>query len=83
VIGNPGIIEEITKIKRDPSKGWHPTKNGKLKPQEFLPGSDEKIYWKCKKVPSHIWKASIYNRSKLHGTGCPYCAGRKMKNISA
>ena len=58
------------------SMEWHPTKNGKLKPRDVMPGSDKKVWWKCKK--GHEWKASIYSRNKK--TKCPFCSGRKINS---
>lgn len=51
------------------SAQWHPTKNGKLTPQEESPFSHKKVWWICSK--GHEWQAKISNRS--NGTGCPFC----------
>jgi len=51
---------------------WHPTKNGKLTPEDITSGSNKKVWWLCKR--GHEWEAVIYSRS--NGNGCPYCAGR-------
>jgi very-short-patch-repair endonuclease len=53
------------------AKEWHPTKNGKLKPEDFTKGSSKKIWWLCSQ--GHEFKVIIGSRSK--GTGCPYCSG--------
>jgi hypothetical protein len=58
----------------DIAKEWHPTKNGQLTPKAVTPGSDRKIWWICSK--GHSWRAIIYDRTKKHHTGCPYCAGK-------
>lgn len=42
-------------------------------PSLFLPTSEQKVWWKCKK--GHEWKASICSR--VSGCGCPYCSGRR------
>jgi hypothetical protein len=54
------------------AKEWHPTKNGKLKPEDVVNGTHRKAWWKCSNFPSHIWEASIGSRSN-NGRGCPYC----------
>ena len=36
---------------------WHPDRNGDLKPTDFTPGSDEKVWWLCEK--GHEWEATI------------------------
>ena len=43
-----------------------------LKPEDFMPNSNKKVWWKCSK--GHEWQAIIQDRNK--GTGCPYCSGR-------
>ncbi len=51
------------------SKEWHPTKNGKLTPNNITPGSNKKVWWQCKR--GHEWQTTVANRSV--GRGCPYC----------
>ena len=53
---------------------WHPTKNGELTPQDVLPGSGKKVWWKCEK--GHEWEASILSRTQ--GSGCPVCANQTI-----
>ena len=57
------------------AKEWHPTKNGNLKPEDIIPGSDKKIWWICPKGHEYIQKAIQRTRAKQ---GCPYCSGRKV-----
>jgi hypothetical protein len=56
-------------------KEWH-SKNEK-KPEEYVPGSNEKVWWICKR--KHEWKTSIAHRS-LSGRGCPYCTNQSSRN---
>ena len=56
------------------AKEWHPTKNGKLTPNDVTAGSNKKVWWMDKY--GHEWEAIISSRSR--GRGCPYCAGRKV-----
>lgn len=58
------------------AKEWHLNKNSKLTPSGVLPGSDQKVWWKCKK--NHEWKAGVATRRR--GNGCPYCANKKTNN---
>ena len=58
------------------AKEWHPTKNGNLRPNNFVVGSSKKIWWKCKKGADHIWRREIVARTG--GEGCPYCSGHKV-----
>lgn len=52
---------------------WHPEKNSERGPNEYLPGSNAKVWWKCKK--GHEWPAVISDRKK---NGCPYCSGQRV-----
>lgn len=52
------------------AKEWCQPHNGTLRPQDFTPGSDEKVWWehKC----GHIWRAAISSRAGGK-RGCPKC----------
>lgn len=54
---------------------WHPSKNPTLKPQDFIAGSPQRVWWKCEKGPDHEWETKIVGRLR---TGCPYCDGKKL-----
>lgn len=54
---------------QDLVKEWHPTRNLPLTPEQVLPGSEKKVWWKC--VQGHEWQAEI--RSRVSGCGCPVC----------
>jgi very-short-patch-repair endonuclease len=64
----------LTTVNPRLAKEWHPDKNGSLTPNDITYGSNKKIWWKCEK--GHEWQADICSRTT--GTGCPYCAGRKV-----
>jgi hypothetical protein len=49
---------------------WHPTLNGELRPDQFLPKSNKTAWWLCKN--SHTWKSNINSRSAGR-CGCPDC----------
>lgn len=54
---------------------WDYDKN-KLSPEQFLPSSNKRVFWKCKK--GHEWPAIINSRTrKERPTQCPYCAGKR------
>ena len=55
---------------------WHPTKNGPLKPQEILPGSNKKIWWRCTK--GHQYITPISRRTQKNPSGCPFCTNKKL-----
>lgn len=60
----------------DLAKEWHPSKNGKLTPDLFVPGSSEVVWWLCPQCGNE-WRASIVNRAKGHG--CDICATARRK----
>src|SRR5262245_28146044 len=55
---------------------WHPTKNGDLRPEDVVAGSNKKVWWKCPKADDHEWEAVIASRAG--GTGCPCCRNVKV-----
>lgn len=54
----------------DLARQWHPTRNSGKRPEDFLPKSNEKVWWQCPVDPSHEWEAVIASR---HKAGCPHC----------
>jgi hypothetical protein len=69
----------LTLAKANPAflSEWDNELNGEKQPSNYTVGSDRTVWWRCKKNPAHSWDASISNRY-YGGTGCPYCAGRKV-----
>ncbi len=55
-------------------KEWDWEKNRPLKPFEILPGSHKRVWWKC--AAGHSWQAVV--KSRTSGSGCPFCANRKV-----
>lgn len=53
---------------------WHPTKNGVLTPKDVVPGTKRKVWWCCSH--GHEWQASV--ASRVAGSGCPVCVGKKI-----
>jgi hypothetical protein len=54
---------------------WDYERNGDLNPTDVTVHCGKKVWWRCKKDPSHSWQATVNDRSS--GTGCPFCSGRK------
>jgi hypothetical protein len=52
---------------------WDRALNGDLAPEDVLPGSKRRVWWRCSKDPSHLWLAQIKHRAR-RGQGCPTCA---------
>ena len=55
---------------------WHPRENGDLTPNDVAYGSGIKRWWEC--LEGHVWQASPNSRTSGNGTGCPYCAGKRV-----
>jgi len=53
---------------------WHPTRNDRT-PWDVTPGSDYPAWWSCSEH-GHEWQAAV--KSRTRGSGCPYCAGKKV-----
>ena len=53
---------------------WHPNKNRDLDLQTITKWSNRKVWWKCSK--GHEWEATVGSRNR--GSGCPYCANKKI-----
>jgi len=57
---------------------WHPSKNGGTTPDQVVPGTHRKAWWKCPKGPDHEWEYPVYYRTASKWqSGCPFCSGRK------
>ena len=69
----PGETDLAT-LRPDLASQWHPEKNGKLTPANISPGSEKRVWWLCDK--GHDYQSIVFSRAD--GTGCPYCAGKKV-----
>ena len=56
---------------------WNFEKNDVLRPEQFLPSSAKKVWWKCCK--GHEWQATINHRS--NGRGCPICDSERKTSF--
>lgn len=56
------------------ARQWHPTKNGALTPSDVVPGSNQSVWWVCPR--GHEWRTQV--KSRINGSGCPVCAGKKI-----
>jgi len=75
------ITNSLQTINPKLASEWHPTKNRDLTPNKILAGSGKKVWWKCNKDNDHEWDAVCKARlgyKKRKGSGCPYCARRKV-----
>lgn len=56
---------------------WNHEKNKELTPNDVLPNSDKKVWWKCNK--GHEWQATVGHRS--NGRGCPICDSERKTSM--
>jgi len=54
---------------------WHGEKNGALTPQAVGAYSNRQVWWTCEQ--GHAYRSTVAHRTRM-GSGCPYCAGRKV-----
>ncbi len=52
----------------EPAAEWNYERNEGLKPEQFLPKSGKKVWWRCA-ICGHEWETEIRNRTNGHG--CP------------
>lgn len=67
-------INDLATIHPELISQWHPSKNGALRPEDVMPGTRRKVWWKCEK--GHEWQAPVCSRSA--GRGCPVCANKTV-----
>jgi hypothetical protein len=56
----------------DVAREWHRSRNGGLGPEDVSSGSGRVVWWQCRAVSGHCWRASVNNRVR-RASGCPYC----------
>ena len=79
ICSNKIVLEGYNDLKTTHPKiasEWDCEKNDGLLPSLVSSGSNKKVWWKCSK--GHEWEAIISNRTKVNGTGCPYCSNQKV-----
>ncbi|GHV10515.1 hypothetical protein FACS1894219_00070 [Clostridia bacterium] len=62
-------ISDLATIRPFIAEQWDYEKNKGLTPQDILPGSNRKVWWKCS--CGNSWDATVLSRSV--GSGCPKC----------
>lgn len=70
----PGENDLATRFP-DIAAQWHPHRNGVLTPREVTPYANRKVWWRCEE--GHSYQAAVAART-MRGSGCPYCAGKKV-----
>ncbi len=67
------VTNSLANLFPDLVKEWHPNLNGKLTPNEIMPGTRVPIWWKCDKGPDHEWKTDGAWGRANRKYGCPFC----------
>lgn len=64
------------------AREWHPTRNRPLTPRDLVPGSAKRVYWRCQRDRSHVWRTSpnarVTGARRDRVRACPFCAGRRV-----
>lgn len=81
--GNKVVIEgknDLATTHPQLAKEWHPTKNGKLTPQQISAGGNKKVWWLCPQ--GHEYKATPGHRTCEKGTNCPVCVSGRQTSFA-
>src|SRR6266852_2788894 len=72
----PSTTNSLASVLPDLGDEWHRELNRHLAPDGVTACSNRRVWWRCRKDPSHVWKAVIQSRTK--GAGCPFCSGNRV-----
>lgn len=73
-------VNDLKTLEPELAKEWNYERNRDLLPEQFLPKSSKKVWWKCKRCGCE-WAATINSRTSGHG--CPDCwNSRRSATIS-
>ncbi len=61
----------------DLAKEWNYEKNQEITPEDVMPNSGKKVWWKCNK--GHEWQQKIYHRN--NGVNCPICKSERNTSL--
>lgn len=64
---------DLATVDPELAQEWDTARNGKLTPQDVLPGTEKKVWWVC--GHGHHWRAAVSARTNRQ-SGCPYCSGK-------
>jgi hypothetical protein len=59
------------------AREWHDWRNGELRPDDLVGGSNRSVWWRCAKGPDHEWRGVVAARAK-RGIGCPFCSNQRV-----
>jgi hypothetical protein len=61
---------------------WHPSKNGKLRPDKVSAKSGRRVWWRCAHNVKHTWRTSVRHRTGSE-SGCPRCYKDRLADRAA
>lgn len=70
----PSPTTSLRARRPDVAAEWHPTKNGKLSPDDVMCRTLRRVWWQCGRDPAHVWQTTVATRVKAK-IGCSICAG--------
>lgn len=70
------VTNSLATLFPDIASQLHPKKNGDLKAENIVAGSDRKVWWQCQKFSEHEWTTTVYQRTH-EKTNCPKCKPQK------
>lgn len=60
---------------------WHPTRNGRLTPEDVSAHANKRVWWRCRGRPAHVWAEKISSRvmaaARWRRRECRFCAASK------
>lgn len=68
-------VNDLASVFPNVAAQWHPTKNENTTLDSVSAFSNRRVWWICEK--GHEYRSVIAHRTNM-GSGCPYCAGRKI-----
>lgn len=63
-------VTDLLSVNPTLASEWHPTKNSPLTPSEVKAGTNQRVWWQCKK--GHEWQSQVNWRN--NGNGCSICS---------
>lgn len=70
-----GGVNDLRTVYPQIAAEWHPEKNGDLTPDQIAPYSNRYVWWRCPR--GHDYHMMVNSRTQ-RGSGCPYCAGKRV-----
>jgi hypothetical protein len=70
---NHSITNSLSSRRPDLALEWHPTRNGRLRPEDVSYRTHRRVWWRCSKDLRHVWSTELRGRRR-----CPFCVGQRV-----